>query len=266
MTRAFLKTLIRRYRAYVDSFRDARGGLSELHRLKIEHTERVAENACRIMSGENWPEAWTAAGEACAWLHDIGRHVQLRDYGTFRDADSLDHAACGVAVIHEERLLDGLAAASRARILAAVALHNRKTVPDGLADDAARLTHLVRDADKLDIFRVLEEVVDDGSLRRNPAIAWELRLDGAPSPDVVAAVCAGQPVSYDAVRNLSDFVLIQVGWLINGLHYTASLRLAAERRVLEYREAFLKTLSTDAGVTRCCDAARRHFAAKAVGA
>lgn len=259
MTREFLDILTHRYHAYVDSFRDEAGLLSHLHQLKVEHTQCVVADARRIMAGESWPDETRAAGEACALLHDVGRHSQLKTYGTFRDAVSIDHAVRGVEVIRAEQLLAGLDHTTCKRILTAVALHNKKDVPATVELAAARLTHLVRDADKLDIFRVLETAIQDGSLERNPEIAWGLQVLGAPSPEVVAAVSKGQSVDYDHVRALSDFVLIQVGWLIGGFRSATALQLAAERKVLEFREVFLKTLSNDPGVDVCCDAARTYM-------
>ncbi len=259
MTCAFLQTLYSNYCKYVDQFREPCGTLSHMHQLKVEHTEQVVANARLLMNGEAWLESRVWVGEACALLHDIGRHVQLRDYGTFRDADSIDHAVCGVKVIQQEGLLDTLDRQSRADITVAVALHNRIGVPCGVRPRVAHLAHLVRDADKLDIFRVLETVIADGSLVEHPEISWGLQVNGPPSPFVVESVCAGSPVGYGDVKNLSDFILIQIGWLISGFHYTTSLRLAAEREVISYREAFLKTLSNDPAIARCCAVAREHI-------
>ena len=259
MTRDFLETLTRRYQAYVDTFRVADGSLPQMFQLKLDHTLQVVEDAKRIMAGEAWSESAFVAGEACALLHDAGRYSQLKEFGTFQDVKSIDHAVRGVEVIEAERLLDGLEDRERKRVLTSVALHNKKSVPETLETETASLVHLVRDADKLDIFRVLEVAIDDGSLERNPEIAWELEVRGRPSSTVVEAVRQGHSVSYALVKSLSDFVLIQVGWLIGGLHYPSALQLASERRVLEYRETFLKTLSDDPGVDVCCAAARAYL-------
>ena len=44
-----------------------------------------------------------------AWLigmlHDIGRFEQLKNYGTFSDADSIDHAHYGVHLLFDEGLI-----------------------------------------------------------------------------------------------------------------------------------------------------------------
>jgi hypothetical protein len=259
MTPESLTTLTNRYHAYVDTFRDGSGALPDMLRLKLEHTHGVVADARRIMAGESWDATARTLGEASALLHDAGRYSQMAEFGTFQDSKSIDHAKRGVQVIQQQRWLDHLHAEERNLVLAAVALHNRRAIPPSLIPRLIPLAHLVRDADKLDIFRVMESAVNDGSLARNPEIAWGLQVKGAPSPDVVAAISQGRSVSYTWIRTLSDFVLIQVGWLIGGFYNDTALRLACERKVLEFREAFLKTLSDDPGVEVCCNAARDYF-------
>ena len=259
MTRDFLDTLTRRYYAYLDGFRAPDGTLQKMLQLKLDHTLGVVADAKRIMAGEAWPEEARVKGEACALLHDAGRFSQVQEYGTFQDAKSFDHAVRGVEIAERLQWLAEVTEGDRRQVLTAVAAHNKKEIPASLDAVTVDLCHLVRDADKLDIFRVLEEAVEDGSLVRNPEIAWGLQMSGAPSPDVVNAVSKGQSVSYTWVRTLSDFVLIQVGWLNGGLRFRSSLRLAKERQSLDFREDFLKTLSDDPGVTACCNAARAHM-------
>lgn len=265
MTRDFLHALAQRYQAYVDTFRAADGLLPELFQLKLDHTLGVVANARQIMAGEHWQESACVMGEACALLHDVGRYSQLHEFGTFQDSRSIDHAKRGVEVIEKVCWLAPLPTAERNAVRVAVALHNKKEVSASLDPFTADLVHLVRDADKLDIFRVIERAVADDSLARNPEIAWDLQVKGSPSPEVVEAVSRGLPVSYTWIKNLSDFVLIQVGWLRGGIHFRAALRLAKERQALEFRERFLKTLSDDPGVTVCCDAARTYLRELEIG-
>ena len=94
-------------------------------------------------------------GRAGALLHDTGRYSQWQEFGTFQDSKSVDHAQRGVEVITREGWLSGLTAAERKMVLAAVAVHNRKELPDGLDAKTAAQAHLVRDADKLDIYAYL---------------------------------------------------------------------------------------------------------------
>ncbi|MBQ9429950.1 MAG: HD domain-containing protein [Kiritimatiellae bacterium] len=245
--------LLREYQAYVDTFRDSSGELEEMLRLKLGHTMAVVDCARRIMSGEGFAKDEFRLGEIAALLHDTGRYAQFKKYRTFRDAVSVDHAAYSAEVVERLRWLDGFPAEDRECVLTAVRCHNRKTLPAGLPPRVERVAHLVRDADKLDIFRVLENAVAGGELESHPEIAWGLPVNAAPSSEVVEAVCAGRPVEYSWIKSLSDFVLIQVGWLYGGLHYRTALEIARERGALEFRRGFMKSLSDSPEVDRVCD-------------
>ena len=266
MTSSFLKMLTERYDAYVASFH-CEGTRAEMIRLKLIHTRHVVETAAEIMEGERWSAAERLVGEAAALLHDVGRFTQLRDFGTFEDVKSVNHAERGVEVIRELGWLDALPSAERALIVDAVACHNQKVIPECPSDGekrefGLRVCHLVRDADKLDIFRILEDAVRDGGLERDPEIVWGLPVHAPPSPEVVKAVCEGAPVSYSLIRSLSDFVLVQLGCLTGGLHFATSRAIAAKRGVLAFRREFLKTLTDSPDIDLVCDAVARMVAAE----
>ena len=113
----------------------------------------------------------------------------------------------------------------------------------------------MRDADKLDIFRVLEDQVAHADWRRDARAFWNLRADAAPNPAVVEAVASTRPVDYQDIRSLADFVLVQVGWMVSGLHFATARRLCRARGHLAFRRAFLHELTDDAAVDRLCDLA-----------
>ncbi|MDD4101552.1 MAG: HD domain-containing protein [Kiritimatiellae bacterium] len=256
MTNDFLERLEGLYNGYVDSFRDADGALPEMLGLKLRHTRGVVDDAALIMAGEGWAAGSCVLGRACALLHDTGRYSQWQEFGTFQDSRSVDHARRGVEVITREGWLTALMASERKAAIVSVALHNRRVLPVGLDAATTAFAHLVRDADKLDIFRVFEAAVADGMLERNPEMTWGLRMDGPPAQDVLRAVAAGHTVDYAQVKSLADFILIQIGWLSGGLHYRAALRLAAVRKALEFREDFLLKLCGKDAVKECCDDVR----------
>ena len=68
-------------------------------KLKIDHTYRVADIASRIAVsvGENPDFSWFLG-----LLHDIGRFEQLTQYGTFKDAESVDHAELGADILFKD--------------------------------------------------------------------------------------------------------------------------------------------------------------------
>lgn len=78
-------------------------------KLKIEHTYRVAGLCQRIaaslgLSSRDIDLAWLLG-----MLHDVGRFEQLRRFGTFSDADSIDHAHFAIEILFGQgRLADYL--------------------------------------------------------------------------------------------------------------------------------------------------------------
>lgn len=150
-------------------------------------------------------------------------------------------------------------------VLKAVLWHNRRDLPDEVDAEPRGLlalaAHTVRDADKLDIFRVLEDQVQHTDWRSDSRAFWNLKVNAAPNPVVVGCIEKGQPVDYQNIKALADFVLIQVGWMMSGLHFATSRRLCAERGHLAFRRDFLHQLTDDPSVDRLCDLAERTLAA-----
>ena len=249
--------LTERYNAYVDTFRGADGKLPPMMELKRIHTAHVVANARLIAKGEGFDTETARACDAAAILHDTGRYEQLKRYNTFRDADSIDHAVFSHDIVKEKGWLDG--DPRREAILTAVLVHNRRDVPDDLDPLTEAAVHTVRDADKLDIFRVLENQIATTDWRHNCEAFWNLPTTVRPNPAVVAAIRAGRPVDYQNIKSLADFVLIQVGWMYGGIHYATSRRLCAERGHLDFRQNFLHELTDDPAVDELCDLARRFM-------
>ncbi len=247
------KSLTELYDAYVDTFRGADGELPPMMRLKREHTAHVVENARAIAAGEGFDAETARACDVAALLHDTGRYEQLKRYNTFRDSDSIDHAVFSHDIVKERGWLDG--DPQREAILTAVLVHNRRDVPDGLDPLTEAAVHTVRDADKLDIFRVLENQIATTDWRHDSTAFWNLPTTARPSPAVLEAIRERRPVDYQNIRSLADFVLIQVGWMISGLRYSTSRRLCDERGHLAFRRSFLRELTDDPAVEEICDLA-----------
>lgn len=126
--------------------------------LKIIHTKNVANNceniarSIKILNDDDVKLAWLIG-----MLHDIGRFEQIKRYSTFRDEHSIDHAEFGVKLLFDEDLLDNfikLDKESETIIRFAILNHNKLKIDNILTEKQKIFTKIIRDADKLDIFRV----------------------------------------------------------------------------------------------------------------
>ncbi len=244
------------YGDYVDTFR-VDGALPPMMRLKREHTAFVVANAQAIAAGERFDARTALDAEAAALLHDTGRYEQLRRYNTFKDSESVDHAVFSHDIVKEKGWLDSWPEADAKAILDAVLYHNRRDMPDGLDPLTFDLSRTVRDADKLDIFRVLEHQAATTDWRHDSAAFWNLPVSAPPNPAVVDAIRSHRPVDYQHILSLADFVLIQVGWMISGLYFNTTRRLCAERGHLAFRRDFMHQLTSDPAIDSLCDLAER---------
>ena len=249
------------YSAYVDSFRVG-GVLPPMMALKRLHTDKVVENAALISSGEGFDVRTSRVCAAAALLHDTGRYEQLKRYNTFRDSDSVDHAVFSHDIVVERGWLSDWVDDERQAILDAVLFHNRRDLPTSLDPLTLAASQTVRDADKLDIFRVLEDQIAHTDWRTNCRAFWNLPTTARPNPAVVEAIQGGRPVDYQNIASLADFVLIQVGWMVSGLAYSTTRRLCAARGHLAYRRSFLHELTDDPSVDSICDLAETALEAR----
>jgi hypothetical protein len=254
-----LDVLRKLYDEYVDAYRGPDGALPSMMQLKRAHTGFVVKNATLIADGEKFDALTREVALSAALLHDTGRYEQLRRFNTFKDSDSVDHAVFSHDIVKEKGWLGKAGSTRPDAILAAVLYHNRRDLPDGLDDLTLAASHTVRDADKLDIFRVLQDQVEHTDWRKDSRAFWNLATDVPPNPVVVECIENRRPVDYQNIKSLSDFVLIQVGWMVSGLNYGTSRRLCAERGHLEYRRRFLHELSSDPSIDRLCDLAEHEL-------
>ena len=251
------------YTAYVDTFKVPSDGpgsplvLPPMMALKLLHTGKVVEAAKAIASGERFDARTSLVTEAAALLHDTGRYEQLRRWNTFRDSDSVDHAVFSHDIVKERGWLAqcGFSDDDAAAVLFAVLVHNRRDIPPETDPVRLAAAKAVRDADKLDIFRVLEDQVAKTDWRTDCKAFWNLPTTNPPNPKVVEAIKARRPVEYQNIASLADFVLIQVGWMLCGLEYSTSRRICRARGHLEFRRRFLAELTDDPACGELCDLA-----------
>ena len=134
-------------------------------RLKIEHTYRVCALCEEIAKASGFDDNEIEIAWLTGLLHDVGRFEQLRRYGTFVDAESIDHAEFGADILFKEnKIKDYIDDASEDELLEkAVRCHSAYRVPDHYTEREKKFANLLRDADKIDILKVnilfpLEEI------------------------------------------------------------------------------------------------------------
>ncbi len=219
---------IARHRAWFEAFAEPfrQGGPEDVRRidLKIKHSLLVLDKASRLCERLDLDAHLSACARLAALYHDLGRFPQYQRYRTFRDPDSVNHALLGVRTVRAHGPLKDIDAKSRSLICAAIMVHNRKSIPAHMRAKAgaplAILAGIVRDADKLDIIRVMLEHFSGESEDAVVTLGLE------PSPDrylesVADCLIAGTIPSYRNLRYVNDMRLMLASWIFD-LNFPAS--------------------------------------------
>ena len=204
----------------------------ELILLKREHSLRVLENATAIVDNEPLDEDTARLCRLAALYHDIGRFPQFATYRTFNDRESANHGRLGVLALRKLDLPGNLPDRELRIIRFAVGQHNLKTVRSPLPPHLEHPLHVVRDADKLDIFNVMIDHFNSDS--PNPLITFGMgkNLDGNYTDAVYESVILEQAGDYTLLRHSNDFLLLLVGWMFT-LRYRTTLALVQQRGYLD---------------------------------
>ena len=233
--------------------------------LKVKHTYKVAAIGERIARAEGLDPDEVDLAWLCCLLHDIGRFEQLRRWNTFRDGRSVSHAALGVDTLFgtagtaaalarpvAPELPDQLPAPHPADpqalgsgridsfvddrsndelIRTAIAFHSDLEVPDGLDARTCFFCDLVRDADKIDIFRASGY---ENSPETVMGVSRASFLDSEISPDAEDAFFEHRCLTRDERHTPLD---TQVGTvaMVYELVFSESYRIAREQGFI-YRD------------------------------
>lgn len=239
--------------AYCGSFQTPDPEVQRNFDLKELHTRNVCEVACLIAADGS--ERRQMLAQVAALCHDLGRFPQYQEYRTFMDSQSVNHAQLSFQILKQSSLLDFLPKPERDSVHCAVRLHNAFQIPPGLPAGTDDLLRLVRDADKLDIWRVFIDYFFAPEGER--ASAAGLGFPDLPhcSPDVLAAVEAGQMVELTMLKSLNDFKLLQLSWVYD-INFVTTLKLIKDRQVLRELAA---TLPVDPSVRLIVDRVHEYL-------
>jgi len=199
--------------------------------LKIEHSQRVAADIIAISQALGLSGDKLYLAEIVGILHDVGRFEQYKRYGTYSDAKSVDHARFGVGILQKMKVLKDLPEKEQELVTKAILYHNRLILPADENEEILFYSRLLRDADKLDIFKVVTDYYAIRDQGRNETLELDLPEHGDVSEAVYQAVYDKENVDFKLIKNLNDFKLLQAGWVYN-LNYIPTIRFFKERDYL----------------------------------
>ena len=227
--------------------------------LKEEHTRKVCENILHITRDLSLSSGAALLAEVIALFHDVGRFPQYQQYKTFKDSVSVNHAALGAKVLIENGVLKNVPGRERKIISDAVSLHNVFTLPGGLDEETLLHVKMIRDADKLDIWRVFTEYYELPPERRWTAAGLGLPDTPDYTRDILSHLHKKEMFLQSMLKTLNDFKLLHIVWIFD-LNFTSSFRMLSER---DYLNKIAATLPATDEIKRAVDVVREFVDRKA---
>ena len=220
-------------------------------KLKIDHTYRVAGLCQRIAESLGLSEPDVDIAWLLGMLHDIGRFEQIRRFGTFNDVQSVDHAEFGADLLFKEGLIRKFAEGyyeecelarsgneeaeqiiknnehhnkDTGLLEMAIRQHNKYRVKEDLTERQRMFCDILRDADKVDIFKVNAdipmEIIYD--------VTTEELKNGVITKEVLESFYKKETVLKSVRRSAVDHIVGHISLLFE-LVYKESYRQAREQ-------------------------------------
>ena len=217
--------------------------------IKEKHTGYVTANSIQLAKYLKLPEHDIELAEVIGLFHDVGRFRQYSIYRTFNDADSEDHADLGLKVIDELDFFNELSTEDNELVHFAIKNHNKKVIEPTDNDRKILFAKIIRDADKLDIYRVLQPFLAQENADKMPNfIKGKERAEI--SPDFIENFVAGNQADYRKIRTNGDRKIVRLMWIYD-INFAWTMKQIVRRGYIEkIVEALPMDSNVQKGVTR----------------
>jgi len=123
-------------------------------------------------------------------------------------------------------------------ITKAIAYHNAAALPNVKDEKELFYMRLLRDADKLDIWKVVIDYYHERDNFQSSAIELNLPDDPIWSGKIIEAVMNKKIARLEDMKTLNDFKLLQISWVFD-LNFAPSFKVVKKRKYLHLIEATL---------------------------
>jgi hypothetical protein len=220
------------FKTYVKRFDSPDEVIQKNIELKRDHTYRVLDHITTIGVHLNLNDQEMLIAKTIALFHDIGRFYQFSHYKTFKDSESENHAKLSVKILETENILNTIPEQEKQLILKAIGYHNTYQLPIEESKTCLMFSQLIRDADKIDIFKVLTDYYSQLESNDNPTLEHHLPNDGTYNSLIIEDILNYRNSNHKMVRTRYDQRLLTLTWIFD-INYNISLEMIRKRNYIE---------------------------------
>ena len=205
---------------------------------KFIHTQEVAKNSIYLAQKLNFDEYDSDLAFIIGYLHDFARFSQALLTQSFVDSDRYNHAYLGAELLFKHNMIgdiienyDDISAEDKIVMEKAIYYHSDLTLPVNLTDREKLFCEIIREADKIDIFRA---IVTTGYEKMYGATKEEIAKTNI-SKEIEAAFYKRTTADYKTRKTKADFLLAH-----QALYFGLTMKAGKEKVI---KDGYLKQLT-----------------------
>lgn len=197
----------------------------------IEHIEKVVENILILADSLGLSENEKVVAEMIASFQDMGKlWILLPENSEYK---IIDHAEASIECIKLNEPFNLLDNSTQDLIIQVIRNHNKPVLLQKENETLLFYSKLLRDADKLDIWRATSEYLTRKAGR--PAFANELSLSdkGGVTPSFCKLIIEGGIPDKNDLVTFHDFIIFQMSWVFD-LHFKKSFQILNQKQYVRH--------------------------------
>ena len=207
------------FKEYVHTFYSTNADIQKHILLKEEHTEKVMKYCVELAKNLRLNQRQQQIAELIGLFHDLGRFKQYNLYRTFNDHLSENHAELGLKEIAKLNIRKFMTPEEWREFCFAIKYHNAIAIPQTANRKQYLFATIIRDADKLDIYRVLAPFLTP------------------PSPEgyskvLIDDLLLGRQSKFTNLKTPDDYKLVRLCWIYD-INYSWTLGKIVEQQYIE---------------------------------
>lgn len=195
---------------------------------KYGHSLKVASLAREIAKDLNLNEEEVNLAYIAGYLHDIGRFEEVKRFDKLSIHNHFDHADYALKILYEDEYFKKFHIPEKdwSTISFAIRNHNKYRVEETSSDTKLLIAKILRDADKIDIYRVIKNRIE---------------VEEEASPLVLKCLEEGKSVPHNLVNNKTDLHFLRLAWIYD-FNFKVSLDILKK---LDYLNMYLNEIKDE---------------------
>lgn len=201
---------------------------NERIKLKLKHTLKVMKTSKKLAKKLKLSKEDIEIATVIGLLHDIGRFEQVKQYDTFVDSKSVNHGELGVKILFDENFIRSFIEQDDYDEIIRIAIlnHNKSNIQEDLNERQLLHCKIIRDADKMDIYRVLNEE------SINAIYGCESMKNQKISDDILADFFENKLIDYSKRKTDADKFVCHVAYVFD-FYFDYSLNIIKDKKYIE---------------------------------